>query len=179
MLARAGREEDAESDYRIALRFAPGDPAASLNLSLLLVRLGRDDEAGAFLDLPELRGNPEALYQRGLIAVRAGRLDEANRILDASIAASASDPRSGLLRAVAWIRQGRGDQALAWVRAWLGRIGVGEIDLDREARQVIDALGRTGSSDEVIGRAQTGTPADKAWDAVRAVRETLAGATLR
>ncbi len=179
MLARAGREEDAESDYRIALRFAPGDPAASLNLGLLLVRLGRDGEAGAFLDLPELRGNPEALYQRGLIAVRAGRMDEANRILDASIAASASDPRPGLLRAVAWIRQGRGDQALAWVRAWLGRIGVGEIDLDREARQVIDALGCTGSSDEVIGRAQTGTPADKAWDAVRAVRETLAGATLR
>ena len=83
MLARAGRDEDAEADFRAALRFAPGDPAASLHLGLLLVRKNRDGEALQLLSTPELRTNPEALYNRGVIAVRAGRMDEALRVLDA------------------------------------------------------------------------------------------------
>jgi 4-amino-4-deoxy-L-arabinose transferase-like glycosyltransferase len=71
MLTRAGRVADAETDYRRALQFAPGDPAASLNLAILLVRRGADREAEVLLDLPSLRENPDAKRQRALLASRA------------------------------------------------------------------------------------------------------------
>jgi Flp pilus assembly protein TadD len=74
MLEEAGREKEAESDYRAGLRFSPEDPIIHLNLARLLARGGIIDEASSLLDLPALQDNADALYLRAVIAVRAKEL---------------------------------------------------------------------------------------------------------
>jgi 4-amino-4-deoxy-L-arabinose transferase-like glycosyltransferase len=178
-LARAGREAEAESDYRVALRYTPGDPLASQNLAALLVRSGRDREAQALLDLPDLQNNAEALYWRGLVAVREGRWADAGRYLDASIAAGGGDPSPGLLRAVAWIREGRAAQAKEWVKTYLEGLGLTGASVDLEATRIVDALGSTDASDRFEPSSGAGAALEKAWMAVRAVRRSLVPRSLR
>jgi len=123
LLIQLGDVEDAEHDLRLAHEARPLDPTARLNLAACLVLRGADEEAGSLLLHSELDLDPVALYYRGLLEMRQGLWHEAIDDFDAAIDAGARDPRPAFMRAMAWIRIDKREEAYAWLQDWLASAG--------------------------------------------------------
>jgi len=84
-LMKKRRLEEAEEQYRAALRIKTGDRDATLGLATVLLERGDVEALGVAL---ELRGyfprDPEAAGVAGRIALKAGQYDEATRLLQLS-----------------------------------------------------------------------------------------------
>ncbi len=172
MLERAGREAEAESDYRVALRYAPGDPLASLNLAALLVRSGRDREAEALLDLPDLRNNAESLYLARSRRRPRGPLERCGAVPGCIHRRRRPRPRprpasSGRVdpRRACRPGEGMGEDLPGGTRTH-GRGCRSRGDSDR------GRAGIHGSSDGFEPTSDAGAAPEKAWMAVRAVRRS-------
>ncbi|WP_405835063.1 tetratricopeptide repeat protein [Streptomyces sp. NBC_00105] len=78
LLAKAGRNEEAEKVYRQAAN--AGDTAAAVNLGFLLAELGRNDEAEEMYRQAANAGNTTAAFNLGHLLAELGRNDEAEEM---------------------------------------------------------------------------------------------------
>jgi len=102
-----GRVEEAQAQFREALRLDPGQLMAHLRLGEILERQGRIDEAAdRYRLLLRLRPDlPDALFALGRLALAQGRLEEARvnlrRYLDLGPATTGGSPQA----AREWLRR--------------------------------------------------------------------------
>jgi DNA-binding SARP family transcriptional activator/TolB-like protein len=139
----------AEEAYRRAIRSNPGYAAAHHELSMLLMRLGRFDEALQEGQRTLSLAPMTAQYQSGLaeIYLFSGRYDQA---LAAANAALALDPNWSLgywVSGLAYARQGKYDQALEALRTGSGR-GCG--DCRRYLGHLSAVAGRHGEARDLL-----------------------------
>jgi predicted CXXCH cytochrome family protein len=114
LLARSGRFEEAEAQYRSALSFDPSAVPAAVNLADLYRLRGDDARAEAVLReaLARLPSNPALKHALALVLIRQGRKDDALSLL--ASAASATPVRTEIVYtyAVALADAGRTREAM-------------------------------------------------------------------
>ena len=121
---RQGRVEDAEAQYRSALRLSPQFAPAIANLADLLRQTNRDSDALAILRDGVLAApaNPVLLHSLGLALVRAkGPPDETVHALRQAADLAPENARYGYVYGVALHSFGRKEEALMALRAVLSR----------------------------------------------------------
>lgn len=126
----------AEAAFRDALRLAPGRPSVLTNLSIVLTRQGRLDEALVEAEAARRQepDNPLHGLQAGAVLLALGRNGEALAVLDAARAAGETIAELHYHRATALRRLGRTDEALAgFERAIALRADYGEAHAGRAA----------------------------------------------
>ena len=94
LYARQGRLEDAESEYRTAIRLWPSFVPAYVNLADLNRAAGRDEQADRWLSAAaRVAPNDSAVvFATGLLRVRQHRTDEALKLLARAAALSPKEP---------------------------------------------------------------------------------------
>lgn len=114
---RMGAFTEAEESFRAIIALDADNAEAWNNLALVLVQLGRMDEAGAAVGraLAIKPGTPAFLANQGLVHLKAGRLDQAQQALDQALA---GDPRLFAAQVrLARVAQARGDHTRALAAA--------------------------------------------------------------
>ncbi|HKV06950.1 MAG TPA: tetratricopeptide repeat protein [Thermoanaerobaculia bacterium] len=122
-LASLGRREEAVSHFEEILRLDPGDPLGAQRLLIdVLLELGRDEAAAAWLDRSLEDGFPHEPYTRALLAFRReGDSLEARQCLRKALQVNRFVPGLLLGRrelppppSVPWLRPGSEDEAAAY-----------------------------------------------------------------
>ena len=119
-LGRAGRIEEAITQYGQALQINPDFGEAQYNLALALAQVGRVEEAIGYFEqaMRPGPGSAEANYNLGLALVRAGRAPEAIRYFQETVRLTPEDAEAQNNLAVALIQQGRIQEAIGhWEQA--------------------------------------------------------------
>src|SRR5262249_32688151 len=102
VLASTNRPQDAEHEYREALRLGPRPIQARHTLAMLLAQQGRAEEATAELEtLLASDPVPASAFALGLLYGQLGRWNDAARALERCLAEDASYPRARYNRALA------------------------------------------------------------------------------
>jgi Flp pilus assembly protein TadD len=121
--AERGDHDQAESEYRTAIRRDPAFVPAYVNLADLERAVGREDEAAHVLaeGLAARPNDASLLHALGLQRVREHRNAEALPLLQRAAAARPEDPRFAYVYAVALHSAGRADEATTVLTTALGR----------------------------------------------------------
>lgn len=180
----------AEAAFRDALRLAPGRPSVLTNLSIVLTRLGRLDEALAEAEAARRNdpGDPLHGLQAAAVLLALGRNGEALAVLDAVRARGEAIAELHSHRATALRRLGRPEEALAGfdraiaLRADYGEAHAGRafalLDLDRaeEALAGFERSIATGSAraETHAGQGRALRRLGRATDALRSYDRAIA-----
>jgi tetratricopeptide (TPR) repeat protein len=110
----------AEAAYRQALRLAPAQEGALLNLADLYRQTGRDADAEPVLREAIARHprSAAAHYVLALLEVRRGRIEPAIESLRSAVALAPDEARYAYTYALALERDGRAAQGIAHLEAW-------------------------------------------------------------
>ena len=113
VLAAQGRSDEAEREYRAALKLWPRSIQARHNLAMLLARQGRPEEAAT--ELETLLANdpvPASAFALGLLYGQMGRWNDAAAALGRCLAEDPEYPRARYNRALALAKAGETTAAL-------------------------------------------------------------------
>jgi tetratricopeptide (TPR) repeat protein len=118
-LAQGGRDNEALTDYRAAVRLRPDYPEGHYNLGVELAKLARGPDAiSEFRQAIGLKpGFPAAEYNLGLALAQAGRLDEAAAHFQNTLALRPDFPGAHLNLGSVWWQLGRAAPAAEQLRA--------------------------------------------------------------